>query len=143
MEEALAVQEAVRRAMAGEAAQATAAHASADSESHREQEAQHRDEHAEADAGPEQTQEEPAAPVAAEPERPHVGLAEITELPEASPIPCLQCLPGLRHSIAGLSVYPSTMQRSPSAVESTIDYVVHLLHPVLMFGSRLESAGSF
>ena len=90
MEEALAVQEAARRAMAGEAAQAATAHASAD-EPHRALEAQHRDEHAEADAGLEaKTQEQPATgPAAAEPERPHVGLAEIAELPEVSPCPWL------------------------------------------------------
>jgi len=101
VEEALAVQEAARRAMAGDFTQATTVHASAE-EPHHEQEAQaHLDERVEADARPEpNTQEqsvaEPAA--AAEPERPHVGLAEITELPEASPrvLSCLQCAcPGL------------------------------------------------
>ena len=84
VEEALAVQEAARRAMAGKSTQSATAHAGAD-DSHRADDVQRRDEHAEAEAETEHAQERPApGPTAAEPERPHVGLAEVTELPEVS-----------------------------------------------------------
>ena len=86
MEEALAAQEAARRALAGKASQAAAADATA-SDPHRHTEVHRADEHADGSAEPEQPEEQPAA---SEPERPHVGLAEVTELPEVSSGACLQ-----------------------------------------------------
>ena len=65
MEEALAAQEAARRALAGKASQAAAADATA-SDPHRHTEVHRADEHADGSAEPEQPEEQPAA---SEPER--------------------------------------------------------------------------
>ena len=82
VEEALAAQEAARRAMAGGPSPPATADAGV-GESQRPKEVRHADEDAEADS--EQPNGQPAAAAAGhEPDRPHVGLAEVTELPEVS-----------------------------------------------------------
>ena len=122
MEEALAVQEAARRAMAGKTTQSDVAHASAEVP-HRQEEAPRHDEHAEADAAPEQREEQPAAaPAADEPERPHVGLAEVTELPEVS------CAPRAPAAVANAQrlhhrVIDLRRRRGPSLVAPAINDV--------------------